>query len=54
MEIAFIYLQILGILFGYEVSKQFPEMTKIQFLKVLFLSVVPTIIYINLKLQGIP
>ena len=52
MEITLIYLQILGIMFGFSVINSFESMTKFQLAKVIFISILPMLLYINLIRLG--
>lgn len=52
MEMILVYLQLLGILFGFAVINEHSNLSKVQVAKVIFLSVLPTILYINLIYLG--
>jgi positive regulator of sigma E activity len=52
MEMILIYMQALGILFGFSVINEYSTLSKAQLVKVILMSVLPTILYINLVYLG--
>ena len=48
-----IYMQILGLMFGFSVLTNNDNLTKFQIAKVIFMSILPTLLYLNMEYLGI-